>query len=308
MIPYHRPMPIQLNYTRIEEIINSGMLTNNKYCRLLESRIRELYGVEYVLTTSSCTMALLISLQAAKQLHRLREVHTPSFAWFSSKWGIEAAGLIPYFEDVNRATWLMDTKYKYECAVPVHTFGNIGTNPADVVIYDGAHALGAKIRDFGDATVISLAPTKVVTSGEGGLILTNRQDLYEKMEFLRNKTCRMPELSALYGLTTLEYLPQVLNFKENCYNFYKTHIKGQFQKIPYNSCLNTIGYLSPSSRIPDSMETRQYYEPLMKGFPNTDYIYEHITCLPSWYGVDYMAVTGMLTTQIKPIEVYPYWT
>lgn len=278
-------------------IHTSGMLSNNQYVRELEYIIQHHYNTEYAIATSSCTIGLLISLQVLKKEYFISYVDTPSFGWFSSKWAVESCGLSPIFTDINKTTWLMDKDFSVsECALPIHTFGNvIKEYDADYIVYDGAHALGSKLFDIGDATVLSLAPTKLFTACEGGIILTNNHNLAKEMIMLRDKCSRMSELNAVWALETLKHFDEILEWKKKCYYYYKNHLKGQFQEIPYHSNFNTVGFLT-DMKMPPEIEFRKYYFPLdlKKTLLNTTHIYGKIVCLPTWYGVDYERVVNRI--------------
>ena len=77
------------------------------------------------------------------------------------------------------------------------------------------------------------------------------------------------------------------------YEYYKKHIPGQFQKIPYNSTYNTIGFLNICNlKIPKHIEIKQYYEPIHLPQKNTitEYVYNNIICLPSYYNCPYKQI------------------
>jgi len=285
VVPFHRPLDIDYYVPNL-----NGMLSNKDYTRFLEEGIKDLYDVEHAIACSSCSIGLLITLQSAFK-NLVFEIYTPAFAWFSSKWAIESCGLDYIMVDIDKETWLM--KHRGYNQLIVHTFGNVAKSDVETVIYDGAHALGSKIKDFGLATVFSLAPTKLITSCEGGVIVTNDSELAGEITQLRDKVSRMSELNALWGLKTLERLDDVLKWKSECRKYYEKNLPGQFQKIPIDSNHATIGFLT-DMEMPSGIEFKKYYEPLEKGLKNTDYVYRRIICLPSYYGVDYEKVVELI--------------
>jgi dTDP-4-amino-4,6-dideoxygalactose transaminase len=205
------------------------------------------------------------------------------------------------FKDIDMGSWLMfqnklPKKPHAETIFPTHTFGNTLEleEPDDYrTVFDGAHSLGSEIREFGAATVLSLAPTKLVTSCEGGLVLTNHKYLEDFVRFRRDKCARMSEVHALVGLKTLFYLDRIKSWKNGVFNYYSRQIPGQFQEVPYDSNYNTIGFLNTEHlKIPEHIETRQYYSPIyyMELLPNAFEVYKNIVCLPSWYGVDFRQI------------------
>lgn len=298
-IPYHRPYPLsnddrQALEWEIGDVIKSGLITNGVNVQKLEERIRQLYNVKHCIATTNCTLGLTLCYQYFGQIE---VIHQPNFTWMSPY-------LMNYmvheiaFHDINPDTWLVDFNFdkigREDLLAPNHTFGNIieihRDNP---VIYDGAHALGSWIKEIGDATVFSLAPTKLITSCEGGMVITNNDDLAEFVKFRRDKCARMSEVHALVGLKTLFYLNEVKRWKKSVYSYYKRHIPGQFQQITHTSNYNTIGFLNIYNLdIPEHIETRQYYEPIFDEglFSKSYHVYNKIICLPSWYGVDYMEI------------------
>lgn len=296
IIPYHRPYPLSFEeiewiQEKIKEILKSGQLTNGEWVKALESAIKQIYDVEYVITTSNCTLGITLCFQ---YLNWLQSIEIPNFTWIS-----------PYFMlyhrrfeyiDIDKESWLaqMDGEDRYNLYFPTHTFGNIIELKGCNCIYDGAHSLGSKIKEFGDATVLSLAPTKLVTSCEGGLILTNNNALAEVVEVKRDKCARMSEIHAIIGLATLKHLKEIKRWKKKLYNFYKKSIPGQFQKIPIDSNYNTIGFLNTENLIiPDHIETRQYYEPFLQSgnyCPNSIKVYKKMVCLPSYFNCNYKQI------------------
>ena len=305
-IPYHRALALKefdkiTIYSRINSCLDQTQLTNGIYVRYLESKIREMYNVKYVIATSSCTQALNICLRywlktmQRDQVGRYR-VQLPSFIWESLEY--ITSGFHKFHTDINKNTWLQEEPFPC-ISLYLHTFGNIGVSKHGNTIYDGSHCLGAKFEEIGLATCISLAPTKMITSMEGGLILTNDTPLYEFAKEYRDKCCRMSEIHAIFGLQFLNYLNKILDWKKWCYISYERHIPGQFQSIPNNSSHNTIGFLNTEKlKIPDDIETRQYYVPLRKGLKNTDFVYENMVCLPSYYN----APIGEIIDKIKELN------
>lgn len=293
IIPYHKPFPLpekELNELTIsiKEVIKSGNLTNGEFVKILEDKIKDLYDIDYVIATSNCTTGITLCFQYLEIPGYTIEM--PNFTWISPY--LMSQYLPKVFVDINKETWLMEDLGKgLKLSFPTHTFGNIIELKDDYhVIYDGAHALGSKIREFGDATVLSLAPTKLVTSCEGGLVLTNQKYLDDFVRFRRDKCARMSEIHALIGLKTLNYLDEILQWKEMVYHYYKSYIPGQFQEIPINSNYNTIGFLNTENLIiPKHIETKQYYEPIFQIdlLPKSYEVYKKMVCLPSYYNCPY---------------------
>ena len=291
VIPYHKPFPLNetelsnLGYD-IYQILRSGQITNGDYVKELEEKIKKLYGVEYVIATSNCTMGLMICIES---LEKKRYIQVPMFNWWSDLYALKLLKKDIAWVDIDLDTWLPIEFYQGD-SLYLNTFGNIGISRRDNAIYDSSHCLGAKITNIGLAHVFSLAPTKLVTSCEGGLIITNDEALFHFAQEYRDKCARMSEIHAIIGLATLEHLDDVLRWKRKVYRYYKRHIPGGFQKIPLNSNYNTIGFLNGYDlKIPEHITTKQYYELIHDngGKSNSKSVYERIVCLPSYYGCDF---------------------
>lgn len=242
-IPLTRPtLPkVEKLVCRLKEVFESGMITNHKYVRLFEEKCAKYLGVKYAVAVSCGTSALLITL---KCLDIKGEVILPSFTFTSGGHSLLLSGIKPVFADINLETYNLDpldvvkkiTK-KTSAIMPTHVFGN----PCDIhaieriaskhnlkIIYDAAHAFGSMYKDqsvakFGEASIYSFTPTKVFTTGEGGLIVTNNKQLADKLRLARlngdsfnreeeflGYTARMGEFEAILGLETLKNFEKTL--------------------------------------------------------------------------------------------------
>lgn len=307
-VPFHRPMrlpgdELESVINKIDDCLTSGQISNKQNVRELENSIKELYDVKYAIATSSASQGLLIALQALYRVYpvRLDSIITPAFAWYSSMYAIETAGKTCCFIDIDHDTWTMkhEPDDMYSVTMPVHTFGNVCEVDSDFTIYDGAHCLGSRIMDFGNATVLSMAPTKIITSIEGGIVLTDDNLLAEKIIAIRDKVSRMSEIHAIFGNAYLQHIDEVTKFKKQVFVYYSRNLKGTFQKTDRHSNHNTVGMLT-DLKIPDCIETRKYYEPLGESriglLENTMRVYDRIVCLPSYYKCPYEQIVDIINT------------
>lgn len=305
-IPFHRPMrlpddDIKDAIRSIDDCLATGKISNQENVRELEQTIADHYDVGHAIATSSATQGLLIALQALYRVHPVpvNSVITPAFAWYSSMYAIESAGKTCLFVDIDPDTWTMQ-QGMYRMVMPVHTFGNVIEIDSDYTIYDGAHSLGSRIDDFGDATVLSLAPTKIITSIEGGIVITDDYKLATKIAEIRDKVSRMSEIHAIFGNAFLEYIDEVMKFKKKVFDYYSSNLDGTFQKTARHSSHNnhnTIGMLT-DLKIPDCIETKKYYEPLDESgiglMENTKRVYDRIVCLPSYFDCPYEQIVEII--------------
>lgn len=241
-IPLVKPdlPPIHKMFEVIEDIFFRGKLTNyGKYTIELEKAVSEYIGANAI-AVSSGTIGLLISLYAIKAKPNTLVI-MPSFTFPACAQAVLAASCVPVFcdisSDLNISTDHLEhllKKYRKSIIMPVHMFGY----PCDVnqinylakkygskIIYDSAHAFGAKINDrkigcFGDVEVFSMSATKPLVAGEGGIITTRNNLLYHRLKSCRNyglnkfniavnrgingKLCEINSAMALLNLKTLE--------------------------------------------------------------------------------------------------------
>lgn len=291
-LPYHKPISLSEHdketiWIRYEGCLDTGQLTNGVWVKELERQIKEHYNVEHVIATSSCTQALLLCLTQTPQ-----DIQVPAFNWYSDFYVLDFLKKKVRWIDIDKDTWLPIEKYPIH-SLYLHTFGNTGKSYDPNCIYDGSHCLFSKFEDIGLATCISLAPTKLITGGEGGLILTNDDKFAKTLTELRDKCSRMTEINAILALQTLKYKEEIIYWKRKVKSYYFSTLPGKFQMMEFDSNWNTIGFLNTNKlKMPDHIDFRQYYKPVIESrdLPNTKYVYDNIICLPSYFGCDYKKI------------------
>ncbi len=218
----------------LREAVESGMLTNGANVSRFEAAMAEYLGAAEAVAVCNATTGLVMTLSV---LGLRGEILVPSFTFSATGHACYWAGLRPVFVDCDERDWtiqisdcLRTLSPQTSAVLAVHTFGN----PADVaaleefarehglaLVYDAAHAVGTRVNGqtvggAGTASVFSLTPTKIVTSGEGGVITTDDPVLARELRVFRNYgdpgtyDCRavglngrMSELAAILGLATL---------------------------------------------------------------------------------------------------------
>lgn len=214
MIPYARQHIAQEDIDAVVAVLQSDWLTQGPAIERFERAVADYCGVRYAVATCNATAALHLACLALG-------VRVDDTGWTSPITFVASANCLRYcraqvdFVDIEPETWNLDVDAlacKLEQAarhgnlpkvvIPVH----FGGQPCDMarirelsrqygfaVIEDAAHAIGASYRgapvgrcEYSDITVFSFHPVKIITTGEGGMLLTNRQDLYEKLVLLRS--------------------------------------------------------------------------------------------------------------------------
>lgn len=257
IIPLVRPTLPKLSsiQKKVEDVFKSGMLTNAKYVADFEKKCAEFLDIHDAAAVSNGTSALMLVF---KCLNLKGEVILPSFTFTSTGHALLWCGLKPIFADINKETFNIDpaqiekkiTK-ETSAILAVHVFGNpcqideiqkIAKKYNLKVIYDAAHAFGSKYKNksvvqFGDASILSLTPTKVLTTGEGGLVVSkdkkfvknlrlgrNNGDSYDRKEEFLGLSARMPEISAILGIEGLKIFNKSQKKRLKLVNLYKKQL------------------------------------------------------------------------------------
>lgn len=271
-LPFMRPtLPTWANLNAsIQEIITSGILTKGHYLEVFEEQVAKYLGVKHAIAVSSCTSGLMLVYQG---LGLAGEVLVPSFTFMATVHPLVWQGVTPVFIDIDPLTWNINPAQieayitsRTTAIVAVHLFGNpaaietleaIANRHRLALIFDAAHGFGALHRhaplgNHGIAEVFSTSPTKLLVTGEGGVVTTNDDTLAQQIRIGREYgnpgtydslfaglNARMQEFSAILGLYSLKMLEENArqrNVLAACYKKHLIPIPGiTFQTIhPYN--------------------------------------------------------------------------
>lgn len=190
----------------VRECLESGWVTQGRLTERFEQLTAQRHQVAHAFATTSCTAALHIAA-AALNLGPGDEVVVPAFTWITSAHCAEYVGAKAVFADVRPETFNIDPAAleaaitpRTRAVVAVHLFGLAADMEAIMaiarrhdlaVIEDAACAIGSSHRGrpvggIGDIGCFSFHPRKVITTGEGGMVTTRRDDLVEAVKALRN--------------------------------------------------------------------------------------------------------------------------
>lgn len=206
------PSMDESEYEALKEPLMSGWLTQGPLVKKFEQEFAEKHDVKYALATTSCTTALHLMLVAAG-IGPGDEVIVPSFTWVSTANAVLYVGATPVLADIELETFNISTDdilkkitEKTKAIIVVHLFGN----PFDVdklrsvlppkieIFEDAACAAGASINGkkagtLGRAAAFSFHPRKSITTGEGGMLTTNDENLFRIAEKYRNHGAELSE-------------------------------------------------------------------------------------------------------------------
>lgn len=204
-IPYGRQSINEDDIKAVEEVLKSDFLTTGPKIAEFERKFADYVGAKYAVAVSNGTAALHIACMAAG-IGEGDEVITTPITFAASANCALYCGATPVFADIDPVTYNISPESveshvteRTKAIIPVHYTGQacdmdaihkIADKYNLIVIEDAAHAVGAeykgkKIGSLSDMTEFSFHPVKHITCGEGGIVTTNREDLYEKLKLFR---------------------------------------------------------------------------------------------------------------------------
>jgi len=257
----------------IDGILTSGFLTQGRFVEKFERAVADYAGTKYAIAVSSATAGLQLALKACG-ITKNQRVIVPDFTFPATVNMVEAVQAIPVLVDINPSTYNLDpskieelfsrfgNNNNIKAIMPVHQFGN----PSEMekinfyarkhnlfVIEDAACALGAEYRgkkagSLGDVGIFSFHPRKLISTGEGGMIITDNKKIFRKCSELRNHSLvfrgnkryvvnagynyRLPEISALMGYTQMKQIERIIRERSTLADYY-SHL---LQDIPFLAC------------------------------------------------------------------------
>lgn len=229
--PLTRPHFDTDELVQVQEVLDSGWVSQGPKVKEFEDRFAHYLGVNYAISVTNCTSALHLSLLVLG-IKEGDEVIVADFTFPATGHAVLYCKAKPVFVDIDPKTYNIDPNliekaitHKTKAIIPVHTFGQ----PADMdeimeiakrhnlkVIEDAACALGAKYKDkyagtIGDIGCFSFHARKNITTGEGGMVVTNNEELASKIRTL-----------SIFGMTSAwERIGEVVipEFGELGYNY-----------------------------------------------------------------------------------------
>lgn len=278
IIPISLPVTGNQEWQALKEPLETGWLTAGPKVRAFEDAFAARHQVKYAIAVTSATTALHLAL-IALDIKAGDEVIVPAFTWVSTANVVLYQGAKVVFCDIDPNTFNLDPKKIKEKITPktkaimvVHLFGlcaqmdEIKTIAGDIpLIEDGACAAGSAYKGvpaggLGLMGCFSFHPRKSITTGEGGMITTNDDDLGARLQVLRNHGAsiseeqrhhgakpyilpdfnvlgynyRMTDLQGAIGVVQLKKLDSFINERAKWASFYKKELVG----IPWISLPN----------------------------------------------------------------------
>lgn len=199
----------------VAEVLRSGWLVQGARVAAFEERVAAYCGARHAVATTNCTTALQLALEQLG-LQRGDEVIVPSFTFVASVNAILHAGATPRIVDVEADTWNIDPKSveaainrntkaimpvdQFGLAADLHAIHELASRHHLRVVEDAAPSLGAaiggaRVGGISEMTCFSFHPRKTITSAEGGMVLTDDDNLAARMRVLRSHGASVSDLA-----------------------------------------------------------------------------------------------------------------
>jgi len=264
-IYYTKPSITQLEISYVMDAAQYGWGDKcYEYINRFECLFKQYLNVKYAIATSSCTGAMHMGLKALG-IGPGDEVILADTNWIATAAPIVHLGAKPVFVDIMKTTWCLDpdqvelaiTK-RTKAIIAVHLYGNlcemdrllaIGKQYGIPIVEDAAEAIGSIFHGFragslGTFGVFSFHGTKTVTTGEGGMFVTNDQDLYELVLTLSNHgrkkgeqkqfwservgfKYKMSNVQAAIGCAQMERVDELVSRKQEILKNYKKYFSDE---------------------------------------------------------------------------------
>ena len=259
-IPVSEPTITEKEIEYVLKAVKSGWVSSlGEFITKFEEDFAKFVGTKFALTVTNGTAGLHLALISCG-IKEGDEVIVPDLTFIATANAVKYTGATPVFADIDKDTWCIspeDIRKKItsrtKAIIPVHLYGH----PADMdpilqiareyglyVIEDCAEAHGAeykgkKVGSIGHCGVFSFYGNKIITTGEGGMITTNDENLYEKAKYLRDHAMskekrywhteigynyRMTNMQAALGLAQLERINEIINKKRRIFEWYKEEL------------------------------------------------------------------------------------
>lgn len=339
MIPVSIPTLYKEDKKLVIQALQDNFVANGPHIELFEKEFASYCNRKYAVTCSNGTVALYLAVRALN-LPAGSEVILPTMTILSCLTAIKENGLVPVFCDVDSKTWNVDFKSIREkitvdtsAVLVVDTYGLMADSskllqlkqdyPDLKVIEDASEAHGALHNEsiagsLGDISTFSFYSNKIITTGEGGCVLTNDEDTYKTLLGLRNLNFtdrkkyihsdiafnfRLTNLQCCIGLGQLHNIDKTLRQRRRIGKRYSTNLKQHPSiQIPVQprGYKNVYWYYAVTVKSNHSevlqaltkngIDYRHFFHPLHKQpfvnssetLPNSEYAYEHGILLPTY--------------------------
>jgi perosamine synthetase len=306
-IPLASPDINDTDISEVVRVLKSGMLVQGPEVEQLEKNIASLIGVKHCIAASNGTATLHLTL-VVMGIGAGDEVIVPAFSYIATANVVELTGATSVFVDIDIDTFNINADAVEEAITPktkaiivVHEFGlaaeitkirSIADKHRIPVIEDAACALGAThngrhVGSFGKAGSFSLHPRKAISSGEGGLITTDDDQLADKLRILRNHgisinngkmdfvaagfNYRMTDFQAVLVTSQLKRLQGILKVKRELAAVYFEELDSSRVQLPSVPQASDHTWQTFHVLLPDDLDQMQVISQLRSHGIGTNY-------------------------------------
>ena len=342
MIPAAKPIIGDDERAAVDRVLRSGMLAQGPEVSAFEDEFSKHVGGRHCVAMNSGTSALHLGFIAAG-IKAGDEVIVPSFSFAATANSVALAGGTPVFGDIDPRTFNLDPDHaeslitsKTKAIMPVHLYGHIAAMDrfAEIskkhgvqIIEDAAQGHLASLNgknsgEFGTVASFSFYPTKNMTAGEGGMVVTESAEIARTLRLLRNQgqeiryrneiigfNTRMTDIHAAIGRVQLAKLPAWTKQRQENAAFLDANIKGVV--TPFVAPGSTHSYHQYTIRVPgNNAEVRdKFMEELTKrGVGSGVYYPTPIHRLPSFNLKLDLPETEKLVNECISLPVHPSLT
>ncbi len=281
MIPAAKPIIGDEEREAVDRVLRSGMLAQGPEVKAFEDEFSAHVGGRHCVAMNSGTSALHLGFIAAG-IKPGDEVIVPSFSFAATANAVVLAGAVPVFADIDPRTFNLDPDHveklitkKTTAIMPVHLYGHIAamdrfdeisSKYGVKIVEDAAQGHLASLNgrnagEFGIVASFSFYPTKNMTAGEGGMVVTDSAEVARTLRLLRNQgqeiryhneiigfNTRMTDIHAAIGRVQLRKLPGWTATRQSNAAFLDANLKGVV--VPYLQPGTTHSYHQYTIRIP----------------------------------------------------------
>jgi len=340
----------------VNEIIQRGMYwTSGPQSKEFEKVIAQYIGTKYAVVFNSGTSAL----HAAVLAHNIKdEAIVPSFTFIATANALLFAGARPVFADIEIKTFGLDPEDvkekitdKVKAIIPVHYGGSpclirelkeIAEDYNLILIEDAAESFGAKIKNkkvgtFGDSAILSFCQNKVITTGDGGAVVTDSREIYEKSKLVRSHgrledadyfsswkpmdyitlgyNYRMSDIAAALGIAQLEKIDKIIKMRRKNAEYMNNILSETKNILPpkplYDYYFHV--YQMYTVRVKEGQSTRDNLAKYLAEKEIAAKVYFHPVHLTHFYKnkLNYdckLPVTEEMSKQVLTLPMYPSLT
>jgi perosamine synthetase len=342
MIPAAKPIIGDDERAAVDRVLKSGMLAQGPEVAAFEEEFSKHVGGRHCVAMNSGTSALHLAFIAAG-IERGDEVIVPSFSFAATANSVALAGGVPVFADIDPKTFNIDPDHaeslitsKTKAIMPVHLYGHIaamdrfneiGKKHGILILEDAAQGHLASLNgknsgEFGLCASFSFYPTKNMTAGEGGMVVTPDAEVARMLRLLRNQgqeiryknevvgfNTRMTDIHAAIGRVQLGKLPGWTKTRQENAAYLDANLKNVI--TPFVAPGSTHSYHQYTIRIPggDAAKRDEFMKRIgEKGVGSGVYYPTPIHRLPSFGLTLDLPETELVIKECVSLPVHPSLT